>query len=157
MRIRIELGGNGHKPPRQKSPGQKTPGQKHPRTKIPPGKRPPGKKSPRAKDPGQKPPGQKTPGEKVPSADILYCSGSRQLNHSSFRLFIVFIFVVLFLWDYTVCSYAHGCYGCSSCRLITLYFYELINVINHLAVLKIFCTILFTSLVCIFPVVSIWT
>ena len=32
VRIRIELGGNGHKHP----------GQKHPRTKVPPGKRPPG-------------------------------------------------------------------------------------------------------------------
>ena len=34
--IRIELGGNGHKPPGQKSPGQKTP-----RTKAPPDKNPP--------------------------------------------------------------------------------------------------------------------
>jgi len=47
VRIRIELGGNGHKPP-----------------------------------------GQKTPGEKVPSGDIFYCSGSRQLNHSSCCLFL---------------------------------------------------------------------
>jgi len=57
--IRIELGGNGHKPPGQKSPGQKTP-----RTKAPPDKNPPG-------------PGHST------SGDIFYCSGSRQLNHSS--------------------------------------------------------------------------
>ena len=59
VRIRIELGGNGHKPPGQRSPGQKTP--------------------------GQKPPGQKTIGEKVPNGDIFYCSGSRQLNHSSWQ------------------------------------------------------------------------
>ena len=34
--------------------------------------------------PDKSPPGQKTPGEKVPSGDIFYCSGSRQLNHSSY-------------------------------------------------------------------------
>ena len=33
--------------------------------------------------PDKNPPGQKTPGEKVLSGDIFYCSGSRQLNHSS--------------------------------------------------------------------------
>ena len=41
----------------------------------PPDKRPP---------PGQKHPGQKSPGPGHPtSGDIFYCSGSRQLNHSS--------------------------------------------------------------------------
>jgi len=59
VRILIEIGGNGHKPPGQ------TP-----------------------------PPGQKTPGEKVPSGDIFYCSGSRQLNHSSFQT-VVFIVVTV--------------------------------------------------------------
>ena len=36
MRIRIELGGNGHKPPDKSPPGQKTP-----RTKAPPDENPP--------------------------------------------------------------------------------------------------------------------
>ena len=57
----------------------------------PPDKSPPGQKCPRAKDPpdkitpGQKS-GEKTPGGKVPNGDIFYCSGSRQLNHSSVGL-----------------------------------------------------------------------
>jgi len=78
-----------------------------PRTKVPPGKRPPRTKAlPEKNSPGPKvPPGQKTPGEKSPrakdppdkstpdknppgpghptSGDLFYCSGSRQLNHSS--------------------------------------------------------------------------
>jgi len=65
--LRIELGGNGHKPPGQKSPRAKDPpdkrppdksppGQKSPRPKVPPGKRPPGKVPP-----GKRPPGQKHP------------------------------------------------------------------------------------------------
>jgi len=38
VHIRIELGGNGHKPPDKSPPGQKTPGQKTPGEKVPPGK-----------------------------------------------------------------------------------------------------------------------
>ena len=68
VRICIEIGGgDGHKPP----------GQKPSRTKIPQTK---------------SPPGQKTRGEKVPSGDIFYCSGSRQLNHSSLRSIISIFF-----------------------------------------------------------------
>jgi len=69
----------GQKSPRPKVPGQKTPGKKSPRAKDPPDKSTPGQKS----LPAKSPPGQKTPGEKGPSGDIFYCSGSRQLNHSS--------------------------------------------------------------------------
>jgi len=70
VRIRIELGGNGHKPP--------------------------GQKSPQAKDPPDKStPGQKSPGPGHPtSGDVFYCSGSRQLNHSS-------SFIPLFLHSFT--------------------------------------------------------
>jgi len=45
-----------------------------PRTKVPPGKRPTQTS-------------QMTPEEKVRSSDIFYCSGSRQLNHSSFLFY----------------------------------------------------------------------
>ena len=62
----LNLGGTGISPPDKSPPGQKTP-----RTKAPPNKNPPG---------------QKTPREKVPSGDIFYCSGSRQLNHSSYYI-----------------------------------------------------------------------
>jgi len=54
------------------------------------GHKPPGQKSPQAKDP----PDKSTPGQKSPpgpghptSGDIFYCSGSRQLNHSSFSFY----------------------------------------------------------------------
>ena len=45
----------------------------------------PGQKSPRAKDPPDK--SQKTPGEKSAQRRHFYCSGSRQLNHSSLYWF----------------------------------------------------------------------
>ena len=66
----LNLGGNGHKPPPpdKSPPGQKTPWTKAPRTKIPTG------------------PGHPT------SGDIFYCSGSRQLNHSSVVVVLVVIF-----------------------------------------------------------------
>ena len=80
--IRIELGGNGHKPPGQKSPGQKTP-----RTKAPPDKNPPG-------------PGHST------SGDIFYCSGSRQLNHSSLSVVAVIFFINnAVCWTVFTCFY----------------------------------------------------
>ena len=88
----LNLGGPGISPPDKSPPGQKTP-----RTKAFPDKNPPGQNSPRLKVPtGKRPPGKKSPGQKthrtvlvfvivlVPSVDIFYCSGSRQLNHSSF-------------------------------------------------------------------------
>ena len=83
MRIRIELGGNGHKPPGQKTPwtkappdknphGQKSPGQKCPRTKDPQGK------SPQAKAPGQKSPRPRTP-NKPTTYSIAAVAGNRTI------------------------------------------------------------------------------
>ena len=66
----LNLGGTGISPPDKSPHGQNTP-----RTKAPSAKNPPGQKCPRVKDPrGKSPPG---------SGDIFYCSGIRQLNHSS--------------------------------------------------------------------------
>ena len=85
-------GGTGISPPDKSPPGQKTPRQKPPLwTKALPDKNPPQPKVPRAKD--IRSPGGGTVSVFVivfvfvlvfiPSGDIFYCSGSRQLNHSS--------------------------------------------------------------------------
>ena len=75
----LNLGGTGISPP-DKSPPARA---KDPRTKASQDKNPPDQKSPRPKDPPDKnPPG---PGHPT-SGDIFYCSGSRQLNHSSLRI-----------------------------------------------------------------------
>ena len=93
----------GKRPPRQKTPSrtkappdknppsQKSPGQKCPRAKDPRGKSPPGKRPPDKSTPGQKCPGHPT------SGDIFYCSGSRQLNHSSYN-------ITSFLWTVGICA-----------------------------------------------------
>ena len=78
----LKLGGTGISPQDKSPPGQQTPptGQKPPPLtkalpdKNPPAKSPPGQKCPRTKKTGS---GHPT------SGDIFYCSGSRQLNHSS--------------------------------------------------------------------------
>ena len=61
----LNLGGTGISPADKSPPGQKTR-----RTKAPPDKNPPG----------------------PTSGDIFYCSGSRQLNHSSFLLLLFDLF-----------------------------------------------------------------
>ena len=84
------LGGTGISPPDKIPPGQKSPRPKVPPAKSAYGQKNPGEKVPRAKDP-------RTVLVFVlvfvfvlffvivfvPSGDIFYCSGSRQLNHSS--------------------------------------------------------------------------
>jgi len=59
VRIRIELGGKGHKPP-----GQKSPLAKDPPDKSTPGQNPPGAKDPRGKSPPGQDPRTKVPPEK---------------------------------------------------------------------------------------------
>ena len=90
----LNLGGTGISPPDKshRQTNKQVRGQK-----TPPDKSTPRQKSPQPKVPlAKSAPGQKTPGEKAPpppptpghptSGDIFYCSGSRQLNHSSFNL-----------------------------------------------------------------------